>query len=86
MLLIGRTRGKLFQPIRSPSQISIVTPHQYGTFTVFQTSLPGKPVVALGDVACFLGLRVKVQANLKLLPNSVEEWFLIATREKVEDE
>ena len=86
MLLIGRTRGKLFQPIRSPSQISIVTPHQYGTFTVFQTPLPGKPVVALGDVVCFLGLRVKVQANLKLLPISVEEWFLIATREKVEDE
>ena len=43
-------------------------------------------MVALGDVVCFLGLRVKVQANLKLLPNSVEERFLIATREKPEDE
>ena len=63
-----------------------MTPHQYGTFTVFQTPLRGKPVVALGDVVCFVGLRVKVQANLKLLRNSVEEWFLIATREKVEDE
>lgn len=42
--------------------------------------------MALGDVVCFLGLRVKVQAILKLLPNSAEEWFLIATREKLEDE
>ena len=52
----------------------------------FRHHFAGKPVVALGDVGCFLGLRLKVQANLKLLPSSVEEWFLITTREKPEGE
>ena len=60
--------------------------HQCGTSTVFQTPFRGKPVVALGNVGCFLGLSVRVQANFKLLPNSVEQWFLIITREKPEDE
>ena len=72
--------------IRSPSHYWIVTRHQCGTSTVFQTPFHGKPVVALGNVGCFLRLSVRVQANFKLLPNSVEQWFLIITREKPEDE
>ena len=63
-----------------------MTRHHYGTFTVFQTPFRGKPVVALGNVGCFLGLSVRVQANFKLLPNSVEERFSIAIRENPEEE
>ena len=50
--------GNLFQPIRSSTQIWVVTRHQYGTSAlVSQTSFGGKPVAAFGNVGCFLRLK-----------------------------
>ena len=47
----------LIQPIRSTSQIWVVTRHQYGISVLFsQKSFGGKPAVASPNVGCFLRL------------------------------
>ena len=44
-------------PIRSTTQIWVVTRHQYGIFALVpQTSFRRKPVVTSRDVCCFLRL------------------------------
>ena len=51
--------GNLLQPIRSITQIWVVTRHQYGiSALVSQTSFRGKPVVASPNVGCFLRLNI----------------------------
>ena len=49
------------RPIRSTTQICLVTGHQYGISAfVFQTSFGGKPVVASPNVGRFLRLQFKL--------------------------
>ena len=50
------------RPMRSTTQICIVTRHQYGiSALVSQTSFGGKPVVASPNVGCFLRLEILVK-------------------------
>ena len=50
------------RPIRSITQILIVTRHQYGiSALVSQTSFGGKPAVASPNVGCFLRLEILVK-------------------------
>ena len=60
---LGSTSDWMYQishaarPIRSTSQIWVVTCHQYGISTLFlRRYLAGKPVVASPNVGCFLRL------------------------------
>ena len=47
-------RGNLLQPIRSTSQIWVITRHQYGISALFLgRHFTGKPVVASRNVGCF---------------------------------
>ena len=55
----------LIQPIRSTTQIRVVSRHQYGiSALVCQTSFRGKTVVASRNVGCFLRLQVLKPAML----------------------
>ena len=55
-------------PIRSTTQISVLTRHQYGISTlVSQTSFRGKPVVAWRNVCCF----VKLGSALYMIKNGL---------------
>ena len=58
--------GNSIQPIRSTTQIWVVTSHQYGIPALFlRCHLPGKPVVASPNVCCFLRLDKYMSMNIK---------------------
>ena len=71
MFLIGRASwschvGNSIQPIRSITQIWVVTSYQYGISALFlRRHLPGKPVVASPNVGCFLRLDRYMSMNIK---------------------
>ena len=58
--------GNSIQPIRSTTQIWVVTSHQYGISALFlRRHLAGKPVVASPNVGCFLRLDRYMSMNIK---------------------
>ena len=58
--------GNSIQPIRSITQIWVVTSYQYGISALFlRRHLPGKPVVASPNVGCFLRLDRYMSMNIK---------------------
>ena len=58
--------GNSIQPIRSTTQIWVVTSHQYGISALFlRRHLAGKPVVASPNDGCFLRLDRYMSMNIK---------------------
>ena len=74
VLLIGWSK---FQPIRSTTQIYVVSVHQYGILRSFlRCHFAGKPVVAWRNVGCFLRLTnsVNVVMVIRVFKLKEQDW------------